>query len=150
MLYIVKIMIDDPSTVTGNLNLDDRQNRGIDGNLVRCLICLAVVVVGLCWTFRKDFIRKPAVPSQADNQTHQTKSLQGDPNGAASPVQPEAARHYGVKVGDTVDISAMNPVVAAHHALITGMDDNKLTVRVGSDMFAIRWQNIDRLKAESK
>ncbi|HTV43268.1 MAG TPA: hypothetical protein VMF08_22075 [Candidatus Sulfotelmatobacter sp.] len=139
-------MADDPFTVAGNVSLDDRRDRRIDGNLVRCLICLAVVVGGLCWTFRKDFSRKPAVPAQADNQTHQTKALQD----AAPSVQPEPARRYGVKVGDTVEISALKPPVAAHGALITGMNDDQLTIRVGSDTFAIRWENIDRLKAEGK
>jgi hypothetical protein len=139
-------MTDDPSTVAENVSLDNRGDRRIDGNLVKCLICLAVVAGGLCWTFRNDFSRKPALPAQANSQAHH----QGDPGSAALPVQPEQARRFGVKVGDTVDISALNPAIAAHHALITGMTDDQLTIRVGSDTFAIRWENIDRLKAEAK
>jgi hypothetical protein len=138
-------MTDDPSTVAENVSLDNRPDRRIDGNLVKCLICLAVLVGGLCWTFRNDFSRKPALPAQANNQTQH----QGDPDSGAPSVQPEQARRFGVKIGDTVDISALNPVVAAHNALITGMNDNQLTIRVGSDTYAIRWENIDRLKAEA-
>jgi hypothetical protein len=138
-------MTDDPSTVAENAGLDNSRGPGIDGNLVKCLICLAVVAGGLCWTFRNDFSRKPVPPAQVNSQT---KSLPGDPNSAASQVQPAQARHFGVNVGDTVEISALNPVVAAHNAVITAMNDDQLTIRVGSDTYAIRWENIDRLKAE--
>ena len=91
---------------------------------------------------------QPAVAATADGTGSQVNALTNGHAAAAALSGP--AGRYGVKVGDTVEISALNPVVAARHALITTMDGEQLTVRVGSDTFNIPWENLIRLKAASK
>ena len=62
------------------------------------------------------------------------------------PVLPEEAASYGVKVGDTVEISALKPVIAIRHAVITAMDTNQLTVRAGVDTFTVQWKDVAHLR----
>jgi hypothetical protein len=88
--------------------------------------------------------------AQANDLSQKLKALEGISVPPPAAVVPASANRYGVKVGDIVDISALNPVIAAHHAVITDMNDEQLKIRVDKDTFAIRWENVDRLKAESK
>lgn len=114
--------------------------------------------------------------AQANNLTRQMQALQNGatqavatavvkpmvpsakvatPGGASSPTNalpalPEAAGRYGVKVGDRVEISALSPTVAAHHALITTMNEQQLTIKIGDDTFVVRWDKLVRLKTERK
>ena len=88
--------------------------------------------------------------AQANSLASKVKELEGVAVPPAPTVVSASGNRFGVKVGDTVDISALKPVVAAHHAVITGMNDDQLTIRVGSDTFAIRWENVDRLEAVGK
>ena len=72
------------------------------------------------------------------------------PVGLAPPALPEAAERLGVKIGDTVEVSAMTPAVAARHALITAMNDEQVTIEIGVDTFNIRWENLIHLKVGGK
>ena len=65
---------------------------------------------------------------------------------APPPPLPEVAIQYGVTVGDTVDVSALKPAIALRLAKLTAMDNDQLTVRVGEDVFTVRWQNVIHLK----
>ena len=88
--------------------------------------------------------------AQANKLAVKVKELEGEPVPAASSALADSGTRHGVKVGDTVEISAVNPVVAAHNAVVTEMNDDQVKVRVGSDTFAIRWENVDRIKAVRK
>ncbi len=99
---------------------------------------LALAAGILCWfIFRTGFSRKPDLPDRPSTT-------------ATAPAAAVVSGHYGVKVGDTVDISALNPVVAAKHAVITDLNDDQVKILVGTDTFTIRWKNVDRIKIESK
>jgi hypothetical protein len=63
---------------------------------------------------------------------------------------PDPAASYGVNVGDTVDISALRPAVAATHAVVTGTSARLISIKVGSDSFDIRWENLTHLKPVRK
>lgn len=88
--------------------------------------------------------------AQANDLSRKIKELEGVSVPPAHSALPDLGTRHGVKVGDTVEISAVNPVVAAHHAVVTELNDEQVKVRVGSDNFAIRWENVDRIKAEAK
>ena len=62
---------------------------------------------------------------------------------------PTPAKQYGVKVGDTVQISAINPAIALRRATIASMDADQITVKNGLDDFKIRWQDVTKLKASA-
>jgi hypothetical protein len=59
---------------------------------------------------------------------------------------PLAATSRGVKLGDTVQISATNPAVALRSALITSLDDTQLTVRATSGSYTILWKDLTVLR----
>jgi hypothetical protein len=86
-------------------------------------------------------VPKPAasIPSKASN-----------PDAPSPPPLPKAAVGYGVKVGDTVDIAALNPPIALHNATLTAMNNDQLTVRSRADVFVVRWDDLTRLKAQSR
>ena len=71
-----------------------------------------------------------------------------------SPTQPaalpEPAIRYGVKPGDTVEISALTPAIALRRAVITAMDNEQLTVKSSADSYTILWKDLTRLKVASK
>jgi hypothetical protein len=68
----------------------------------------------------------------------------------APPALPEYAARYGVKVGDVVEISALKPMIAFRRAMITGMDNEQLTVRAGNDSYTVHWKDLTHLKASDK
>jgi hypothetical protein len=68
-------------------------------------------------------------------------------NSVSAPLPTEATLR-GVKVGDTVQISAIHPPVALRSAVITSMDDTQLVVRgtSGSGSYSILWKDLTGLK----
>jgi hypothetical protein len=76
-----------------------------------------------------------------------TAVAQQAPAGPAPPALPEYAVRYGVKVGDDVEISALKPMIAFRHALITRMDNDQLKVRIGEDSYIVRWKDLTHLRA---
>jgi hypothetical protein len=63
----------------------------------------------------------------------------------ATPAGP--AQSYGVKVGDVVQISALNPAIALRRATIVSIDNDQVTVRSGVDDFTVQWKNVTKIKA---
>jgi hypothetical protein len=63
---------------------------------------------------------------------------------------PEYATRYGIKVGDTVEISAMNRTIALRRATITAIDKENITVRSGVDSYTFGWTNVNKLKQAGK
>ena len=59
---------------------------------------------------------------------------------------PLAATSRGVKLGDSVQISATNPAVALRSAMITSLDDTQLTVRATSGSYTILWKDLTVLR----
>lgn len=65
-------------------------------------------------------------------------------------VQPTHAAAYDVKVGDTVEISALKPAVALRRALITRMDNEQLIVSARGESYTIQWKDVTRLRPETR
>jgi hypothetical protein len=65
---------------------------------------------------------------------------------AQAPALPDYAAHYGVKVGNTVEIIALNRTIALRRATITAMDQQQITVSSGNDSYTFHWEDINRLK----
>jgi hypothetical protein len=59
----------------------------------------------------------------------------------------DEAASYGIKVGDTVSVAALKPMVAFHRALIMSMNTDTLTVKNDGDSFTIRWHDLTHLRA---
>src|SRR6185436_13822647 len=68
---------------------------------------------------------------------------------AGAPALPDYAAQYGVKVGDTVEVIAMQRTIALRRATITAMDKEQIIVSSGVDSFTFRWSDINRLKPGS-
>jgi len=51
-----------------------------------------------------------------------------------------------VKIGDTVEISALTPAIALRRATITSMNSEQLTVRSGFEDYTVRWKDVMKLK----
>jgi hypothetical protein len=73
---------------------------------------------------------------------------------SATPVQVTApttlTNSYGVKVGDTVEISALSPAIALRRATVSALDTNQITVRSGVDEYHVRWKDVAKLKSAGK
>ena len=82
---------------------------------------------------------KPHVVQARTNSSPLTNSL------AAPPPAETVVR--GVKVGDTVQISAIHPPVALRGVVITSIDDTQLTVRATSGSYTILWKDLTDLKS---
>lgn len=63
---------------------------------------------------------------------------------------PEYAARYGIKIGDTVEIAAMNRTIALRRATITAMNKENITVRSSVDSFTLGWTNLNKLKPAGK
>jgi hypothetical protein len=82
---------------------------------------------------------KPPMPVAVATNTASATT----PEAAASP---DYAGHYGIKVGQTVEIAAVNRSIVLRRATITAMDQQQITVRSGNDSYTFRWEDINRLK----
>jgi hypothetical protein len=83
---------------------------------------------------------KPIV-AQARTQT----SARATPAAATPPIPAEALAH-GVKLGDNVQISALEPAIALRSAVITSMNETQLTIRANSGTYSILWKDLTGLK----
>jgi hypothetical protein len=82
---------------------------------------------------------KPPVPvAQTTNTASGTAS--------EAPASPDYAAHYGIKIGNTVEVVALNRTIALRRATITAMDQQQITVHSGNDSYTFRWEDINRLK----
>jgi hypothetical protein len=84
-------------------------------------------------------IIKPTVTTTETNTSATNTS-------AGTPAVPDYAAHYGVKVGDTVELIAIKRTIALRRATITAMDKEQIIVSSGVDTFTFRWSDINRLK----
>lgn len=89
-----------------------------------------------------DATSKPIVAQSRNSSTPLTNSVPTTP-------PPAAAVPFGVKLGDTVQISAIHPPVALRSAVITSMDETQLTVRATSGAYTIFWKDLTGLKTAS-
>lgn len=147
----IEFMTDSPAVVFKHDEPVDRQDGQAPRKWIHWLALLLLAAGGLGWTlFKMDVHHESAQPGQtptkADAAIATPSALANSTPAAAS----DPARRYGVKVGDTVEISSLNPAVAATHAIVTAMTARQLSIRVGSDTFDIRWENLDRLKPVRK
>jgi hypothetical protein len=82
----------------------------------------------------------PAIPLPPQPATN-------EPLARPVPARSDQAASYGVKVGDTVSVAALKPMVAFHRALIMAMDTDTLTVKNDGDSFTIHWRDLTHLSA---
>jgi hypothetical protein len=124
------------------INLPDRSEGRFRALRFRWVFVLVSIVIG--------FIRlifKPALHREPENSKPSANPFAKI---SVPPTSiPEAARRYGVAVDDIVDIAAMIPPMALHRATLTAMDNDRLTVRAGENIFTVRWENLIHLRNTS-
>ena len=94
---------------------------------------------------------KPKVAAKNDVASTPSAVVQARSSTTHSPAgpAPHEATIRGVKLGDTVQISAINPAVALRTAVIASMDNTQLTVRATSGSYTILWKDLTGLKLAS-
>jgi hypothetical protein len=117
------------------LNLPDRSEGRFRALRFRWVFVLASIAIGFV-----RLIFKPALRREPDNSN--TSANPFAKISVPPTLIPEAARRYGVAVNDIVDISAMTPPMALHRATVTAIDNDRLTVRAGENIFTVRWENL--------
>jgi hypothetical protein len=60
------------------------------------------------------------------------------------------ASRYRVKVGDTVEIAALNPAIALRRATVMAIDDEQITVKSSFDEYKVPWKELTKLKTAGK
>jgi len=90
---------------------------------------------------------KPGVVQARTNAVPLTNAIALTNSVAPSP-SPVPTSH-GVKLGDTVQISAIHPPVSMRSAVITAIDDTQLTVCGTGGSYTILWKDLTGLKAAS-
>jgi hypothetical protein len=89
-------------------------------------------------------------PSEPVNARQPTPAQVTNPGTTTSsndlPVGVKHAADYGVRPGDTVDVSALKPAVMLRRASLVTADEQGITVKTGSDRYTIRWSDITRLR----
>lgn len=118
--------------VNAPMTLSDPSERRSRALVTRWIFGLASTVIGWIRVIFEAAVREPDNPF-ARISVPQT-------------LIPEAASRYGVAVDDSVDISAMTPPIALHRATLTAMDNDRLTVRAGENIFTVRWENLIHLR----
>lgn len=68
---------------------------------------------------------------------------------AHSPATPDSAAVHGFKVGDTVQISSIQPPIALRSAVITSIDQTQVVVRAISGSYTSLWKDLAGIKPAS-
>jgi hypothetical protein len=100
---------------------------------------------------------KNPASSQLENQeqisptyTNQDSNISSNSVPATKTSAPPAgANRYGLKVGDTIEISAVNPAIALRKATVITMNSEQLIVRSGVDDYTVRWDDIIKVKSSA-
>jgi hypothetical protein len=95
---------------------------------------------------------------QIEDPEETPSSAVGEGAGSASnsvgsapiPTLPAGANKYGLKVGDTVEISAVNPAIVLRKATVVTMNTQQLVVRSGVDDYTVRWDDIIKVKSSAR
>ena|SRR5687767_8402680 len=73
----------------------------------------------------------------------QARTTSGQTNSVAAP----SPTVHGVKLGDTVQISAIHPPIALRSAVVTSIDDTQLTVRATSGSYTVLWKDLTDIRS---
>src|SRR5215211_1584116 len=101
-------------------------------------------IIASAHSAHSDFEDTPKPPAPVVNPTNTASETVSE-----AAALPDHAAHYGVKVGNTVEIVALNRTMALRRATITAMDQQEITVGSGNDSYTFHWQDINRLRPVS-